>query len=622
MERKTPQSAGPQSAVKVVEVNPRSFGQRYGQQPSRDAVEQLREVIRQARTEHPAPAIATIPATPVPAAIPTSIPAIPKPQQKIKAAAYARVSTLMDSQQTSMEAQRQHFEEEIRANPDYEFAGVYLEAGVTGTKSEIRPELQRLLKDCKDGHIDLVLTKSISRLARNLTDCLEIVRTLKDLGVAIYFEREKIDTGKMGSEFILSMYACLAEEESHSISGNVKWSIRKRFQDGTYQQPLLPYGYERKDGKFVVNKEEATIVRRIYDMVLCGNGMRSIARTLNEEQIPSPSGGQWNPSTLRHLVANPVYMGDMLYQKTYMDEHFQQVKNNGELDQYYDADHHEPIISKETFENAQNAVAQRAKSVGYTTGGTVSGDDAHRSSQHYPFTGILRCRACGTTMHRQVWKGTKNSTWICHKHVMHPDLCLMKPQSDIDLKRAFVNCVNKLAWSQKSTIPEHRLLDQYEMMLGKTEVEKNEARLQEIDAKLKRNCQEARKLMAEVMRERFRPEHREKKARLDQEEKQLLTEKNHLLIHGAGNGTLQELKKFVAGWRISESAESFPEEAFSNFVEDCVVLSGKMVTFQFRCGLKLTESLYKVELPEATPPEAESATVDNEKKSTNNKEVH
>ncbi len=596
MERKTPQ---------VVEVrNPRSFGQRYGQQPSRDAVAQFRDVIRRARSqdaqkERPAQDITTSAATP----IPMTIPAIPRAQEKLKVCYYARVSSLMASQQTSIENQEFHFEDYIKANPEWQYAGSYIDQGVTGTKSEIRPELQRLLQDCKKSRIDLVLTKSISRLARNLTDCLEIVRTLKDLGVAIYFERERIHTGKMGSEFILSMYACLAEEESHSISGNVKWSIRKRFKDGTYQQPLAPYGYDRADGKLIINETEAVIVRRIFDMVLQGNGMKTIARTLNEEQIPSPTGGAWTDSTLRQLVANPIYVGDMLYQKTYMDDHFQQVKNKGELDQYYDADHHEPIISREVFSNAQSAVALRARGVGYT--GTTANQ---RGQQRYPFTGILRCRACGETMHRQVWKGTKNTTWICHKHVMHPDLCLMKPQSDIDLKRAFVNCLNKLAWSQRSTIPEHRILDQYEAMLGQSEVEKNEAHLQEIEAKLKHNRLEAKKLMAEVMRERFRPEHREKKARLDQEEKNLLTVKNHLLIHGAGGGTLQELKKFVAGWRISESAESFPEEAFTTFVDDCVVLSGKMVTFRFRCGLHLTESLYKVALPDAT--------------TDNNKEAH
>ncbi len=404
MKSKTPQ---------VVEIhNPRSFGQRYGQQLSRDTLEQFREKNRKGKLKQPAQVddlalLSTSATVSAPTTIPATISAIQK--EKIKVCYYARVSSQMASQQSSIDNQEIHFEDYIKANPDWEYVGSYIDQGITGTKAEVRPELQRLLQDCQDGHIDLVLTKSISRLARNLTDCLEIVRTLKDLGVAIYFEREKIDTGKMGSEFILSMYACIAEEESHSISGNMKWSIRKRFKDGTYQQTLAPYGYDRVDGKLidgkrtegkiVINEEEAAIVRRIYDMVLKGNGMGTIARTLNDEKIPSPTGGVWTDSTLRKLVANPVYVGDMLFQKTYKNERFQQVKNNGELDQYYDSDHHEPIISREDFDNAQSAVAQRARGVGYNDD-TVN----QRGKQRYCFTGILRCQACGETMHRQVWR--------------------------------------------------------------------------------------------------------------------------------------------------------------------------------------------------------------------------
>ncbi|MBQ8306134.1 MAG: recombinase family protein [Blautia sp.] len=521
---------------------------------------------------------------------PVTIAAAPKLVNKPKVAAYCRVSTLLDSQETSIESQREHYEQEIRSNEEWELAGIYLETGVSGTKAEIRPELQRMIADCKAGKIDLILTKSISRFARNTSDCLEMVRTLTALGVNIRFEKEEIDTGTMESEFMLSILACLAEDESHSISGNMKWAIRKRFEAGTYKQVIAPYGYEYRDGKLVIEPEAAAVVRRIFGMVLSGNGMTTIAKTLNGEGIPSPNGKRWAQPSLRSLIKNPAYIGDMLYQKTFKDDHFMQRVNKGELDQFYDAGHHEPIISKEDFDNAQAAVEQRGKEVGYQ-----EGVNNNRGNNRYCFTGILICKACGCVMHRQP-SVRANIRWICHRHASHPDLCRMKPQSDEDLKCAFLNCLNKLAWAQESKGASNRVLDVYETMLGKTEAEKSADRLQEIEELLEENRRESRKLTAIIMRDHFLPEHREKKAFLTKQEKELMTEKNRILISGAPSGTLQQLKSFVAGWRITDDPGAFPEETFTEFVESCTVNSQKMVTFHFRCGLELTESLYRTEV--------------------------
>jgi hypothetical protein len=266
-----------------------------------------------------------------------------------------------------------------------------------------------------------------------------------------------------------------------------------------------------------------------------------------------------------------------------MDETFRQRKNKGELDQFYDQDHHEAIISREDFEKAQAVMGQRAKEVGY------NGEEQKRSSKRYCFTGILYCKACGSVMHRQP-RGKNSVTWVCHKHAMHPDLCRMKPQSDDDLKRAFINCLNKMAWSQARG---EGVLDVYENMLGKTEAEKNAERLVEIEKELEENRNETNKLNAIVMRERFLPEHREKKLFLTKQAQDLMAEKNRILIAGAPSGTLQQLKTFIGGWKITDDPAAFPEETFTEFVERCIVLPGKMVTFDFRCGLKLTESLYQ-----------------------------
>ena len=540
---------------------------------------------------HTTPPFTTSPVVIAPPTSPVTIPAAPVSAAKQKVAAYCRVSTLLDSQETSIDAQREHYESEIKSNPEWEFAGVYLEAGVSGTKTEIRPELQRLIADCKEGKINLILTKSISRFSRNTSDCLEMVRTLTSLGVTIRFAKENIDTGTMESEFMLSILACLAEDESHSISGNMKWSIRKKFEAGTYKMRLPPYGYRWEGDDLVIIPDQAEIVRRIYGLVLTGSGASTISKALNTEKVPSPAGKAWTNTTIRKIGSNPVYKGDLLYQKTFMDEHFRQRPNNGEMDQFYDAGHHEAIVSEEDFANAQAAVAQRAKEVGY-------GDRTeNRGANRYCFSSILTCKTCGSVMHRAGRNGKGNS-WVCQKHTSHPELCSMTPQSDADLKRGFINCLNKLAWSQRNEELCDRLLDVYESMLGKTEAEKNAERLLEIERLLEENDRETRKLNAIIMRDRFLPEHREKKMALSAQAKELVSEKNRILISGAPSGTLQQLKSFVAGWKVTDDPNAFPEETFTTFVDGCVVNSGKMVTFHFHCGLKLTESLYRCDLEE------------------------
>ena len=231
--------------------------------------------------------------TPVLTGQPVTIAAVPQERAKLKVAAYCRVSTLMDSQESSSEAQRLHYEKTIRENEEWEYAGLYLEAGVSGTKAETRPELMRLMEDCRNGKVDLVLTKSISRFARNTSDCLEMVRTLTGLGVNIVFEKELIDTRSMDSEFMLSILACLAEDESHSISGNMKWGIRKRFENGSFRQSIAPYGYAWKDDELAVVPEQADVVREIFELALSGLGAIRIAKELNARKIPSPAGKLW-----------------------------------------------------------------------------------------------------------------------------------------------------------------------------------------------------------------------------------------------------------------------------------------------------------------------------------------
>ena len=358
-----------------------------------------------------------------------TIPALRREEKRLRVCSYCRVSTLRETQTSSIDSQSKHYEDHIKSNPEWEYAGTYIETGVTGTKAEIRPELQRLLQDCRDHKIDLILTKSISRFARNTTDCLELVRYLTSLGINIWFEKENIHTDSMDSDFLLSIFACLAEEESHSISGNVKWSIRKKFQNGSYKQALAPYGYEWRDKTLVVEKKEAEVVKTIYRMALSGSGYFAIATHLNTEKIPGPTGKAWSQNEVKMILSNPAYTGDILLQKTFVDETFQQKKNQGEMDQYLVDEHHDAIISKEDFESVRELLITKKEKY------SISEDlFAGVEKKPYCFTGILICADCGSPMYRV--ENKDSICWVCKKHLDNAAKCPMKPQADTDLRSA------------------------------------------------------------------------------------------------------------------------------------------------------------------------------------------
>ena len=247
---------------------------------------------------------------------------------KTKVAAYCRVSTEADAQLVSLETQKSHYEELINANPDWVFAGLYYDEGISGTSKEKRPALQRMIADCEAGKIDRVLVKSLSRFARNTTDCLELTRKLLGLGVTIYFEKENLDTGSMESELLLSIMSSL---------------------------------FDSKDGEMVINEEEASWVRWVYEQALSGKSSGAIARELNEKQVPTQRNGNWTGTTIRGMLTNEKYIGDCLFQKTYSDFRFRRHYNHGERDQFYMEDHHEAIISREDFEAAGALLQQRAR---------------------------------------------------------------------------------------------------------------------------------------------------------------------------------------------------------------------------------------------------------------------
>lgn len=368
---------------------------------------------------------------------------------KLRVAAYCRVSTLLESQQSSISAQKLHYIDYIASNPDWELADLYMEVGISGTRAEIRPELKRLMEDCRRGNVDLILTKSISRFARNTIDCIRLVRELSALGVAVRFEKEHIGTDSMEAELLLSLMACFAEEESHSISENIKWSIRKRFAKGDYLPAQVPYGYRRWEGGLVPQPAEAEVIRRIFALVLAGSGCDATARLLNQEGVPSPKGREWNANTVRTILHNPVYIGDMLYQKTYTDESFYVHLNHGEMNQFYHRDHHEAIISREMFGKAAVVLENRKSKM-------ISRNIS--PGKRSVMSGRLFCAHCGSPMYRQT--GGSYPVFRCNGRTRRITDCRMRGEMEDSVRNAFVTCLNKLSYSQQLTA-EYRILDVY-----------------------------------------------------------------------------------------------------------------------------------------------------------------
>lgn len=332
------------------------------------------------------------------------VPTMPLYQKRKRVAAYARVSKDTERLTHSISAQVSYYSKLIQGNPEWEYAGVYADFAISGTGTDKRDEFKRLIADCEAGKIDIVLTKSISRFARNTVDLLETVRHLKGMGIEVRFEKERIHSMSSDGELMLSILASFAQEESRSISENVKWGVRKRFQSGEIgvaNKHLLGYRYDEEQKKYIIIPEEAEAVRWMFQMYIDGISLRCIAENMNQSGIRSVLGNEFQEASVRQLIFNEVYAGDILRQKCYVDDPISKTKvpNCGELPQYYMTDCHEAIIDRETYAKVQAEMERRTGMINPT----------------YPFTGKIKCGICGAAFTRKkgVTKGKTYIHWIC-----------------------------------------------------------------------------------------------------------------------------------------------------------------------------------------------------------------
>ena len=327
------------------------------------------------------------------------------PKRK-RVCAYARVSSGKDAMLHSLSAQVSYYSRMIQRNPEWSYVGVYADEAVTGTKGT-RAEFQRMIADCRAGKIDIIITKSISRFARNTVTLLETVRELKKLGVDVYFEEQNIHSISGDGELMLTLLASFAQEESLSVSENCKWRIRQNFMHGIPCTTRMN-GYKIKRGEITVIPEEAEIVKMIFDCYLSGMGKNAISRMLNDMGIPAKNGGIWHDSAIESIIRNEKYQGDLLMQKQYRIDHLSKIDkpNRGELPQYFVEDNHEAIISREMFSEAQDAIAARAALQPH-------GDGIRRE---YPFTGKIVCGGCGKGYRRRHNNG--KLAWQCGTYMV------------------------------------------------------------------------------------------------------------------------------------------------------------------------------------------------------------
>lgn len=491
--------------------------------------------------------------------------------KKLRVAAYARVSTGSDDQLISLEAQKSHYESLIKSHPDWEFAGLYFDEGISGTKMAKRDGLLSMLADCERGKIDYIIVKSISRFSRNTVESIETVRKLYGMGIYIFFEKENIDTGKMEGELLLSILSSLAESESRSISENSTWSIQKRFRNGTYKLAYPPYGYDNVDGEMVVIPEQGEIVRSMYAQVLAGVSPSQIAKELNEQGVPTKRNGKWTAHTIIGIIRNEKYVGDVIFQKTYTDDTFTRHVNRGERDQFYAKDHHEALVSREDYAIANEVLDRNGLEKGITA-------DDPKYQNRYVFTKKIICSECGGTWKRKKFDGYFG--FNCSTHLKNKDECSMKSIREDKVKAAFTTMMNKLTFGRDKVLRPY--------LAGLEDIEKAEF-LEELNALedgMEENIQKRQQIKTLFSKGFIDPAvFAQENDSLVKAYEEMNAERNTIIRQISGGDekkeSLKELLHYTAkGQMLSE----FDEDFFLQFVDHIIVYNRTEIGFAMKCG--------------------------------------
>ncbi|WP_313413247.1 recombinase family protein [Sedimentibacter sp.] len=375
-------------------------------------------------------------------------------QKKLKVAAYCRVSTLLEQQEGSYEAQVDYYTEKINSNPNWKCAGIFADDGKSATQTKKRDDFNAMIDACMAGKVDLVLTKSVSRFARNTVDALQFIRKLKEKNIPVIFEKEGVNTMESGGELLITILSSQAQEESRNISENTRWGLTRRFENGIISVNHKKFlGYTKdEDGNLIVVPEEAVIVKRIFREYLKGSSILQIAKGLEADGIKTVTGLEhWHPGTINNMLSNEKFCGDVCMQKTYTIDFLtkKKVKNEGYAPQYYIEDNHEAIIAKELFHQVQVEKARRASlnKAAVTRKTNKAKKEKSKYSSKYVLTDLMVCAECGHAYRRQTWSkyGKKSAVWRCEDRLKNgtSSKCNNSPTlKEEQLHDAIMNAIN------------------------------------------------------------------------------------------------------------------------------------------------------------------------------------
>lgn len=496
--------------------------------------------------------------------------------RKRRVAAYARVSTDSDEQYTSYVAQVSYYTEYIKRNSSWDFVEVYTDEGISGTNTKKRDGFNRMIQDALDGKIDLIVTKSVSRFARNTVDSLTTIRKLKEHGVEVYFEKENINTLDSKGELLLTIMSSLAQEESRSLSENVTWGKRKQFSDGKVSMAYKHFlGYKKgENGEPEIVEEEAAIVRRIYQLFLEGKSPSGIAKILTTEGIPSPAGkSSWCSCTVRSILTNEKYKGDALLQKTFCTNFLtKKMKvNEGEVPQYYVENSHPAIIPEEIHDMVQYEMEARKNARGKHFG-------------QYLFSGKLLCGCCGNKFGRKVWHSNdpyRRVIWRCNAKFSNQEKCATPHVTEEEVQQAFLKAANQLLSDKTGIITDCKILitilcDTHELM---EEAQAQELEMQITDELLKktidRNAHEA------LNQEEYKKQYDQLDARY-QKAAGRLNELNEEMRNRRAIKT--KLNYYIRNLQDNDVFEEFSDALWNALVDSVTVLVNGGFNFRMKDG--------------------------------------
>ncbi|WP_305180863.1 recombinase family protein, partial [Ileibacterium valens] len=501
--------------------------------------------------------------------------------RKRKVAAYARVSTDLEEQQSSYEAQINYYSTYIKSKPEWEFVEVYADEGITGTSTKRREGFTRMIDDALAGKIDLILTKSVSRFARNTVDSLSTIRLLKEHGIEVHFEKENIWTMDAKGELLITIMSSLAQEESRSISENVKWGLAKRSAEGKYSMAYSTFlGYDKgPDGTLVINQEEAKIIRRIFKMFFQGMTYTKIANTFTEEDVPKPWGGdKWYASTIRSILGNEKYKGDALLNKTFTVDFLtkKQKKNEGEVPQYYIENDHEAIIPPEEFDLAQELIKERAKMGGALKSVRV-------------FSGRIFCGECGGLYGSKTWHSNskyKKVVWQCNKKYKgkRKACCHNRTLEESEIEDSFLKAVNVLVKQKHIQTP--KLMGLLETKFNSSELcHQREAKLTQLE-KLENEITDLldSNTSTVVNQEEFEAKYNQLVEQFTKTETEMNTLTSQINTLKARQS---EIKIFLKGLENQEAISEFSPSIWYSLTKKVIVHGNDGLTFHFKDGTEI-----------------------------------